>query len=350
MQDQLTKQGGPSNAALALNSLNQFQNKLQNAEFIKQFIKQRKKQIAETLEGYAFIPGSIKNAFKAFNKSAFYYSEQVKEYKDLVNEPEKIEEKALLLLNQLPEFRTFMKEHSCLGGLFNLPGGYGSSQALIGLQTRQQVEQIITNQIGSGPNASQLFSQQVQAAQEQLNEFKNKLSKTGEGSGDIEMPDFVPNGQKAKSLTERLEFGFDIQFARNNLLVPSTGDMALSIGYKLNDKSMIGIGTSYKLGIGTLQHIHFTNQGIGFRSFLEYKIKKQIFIRGGYEMNYNAAFRNIAQLKNYNAWQKSGLIGFSKKYKISKKVKGNAQLLYDFLAHSHVPYSQSILFRVGYIF
>jgi hypothetical protein len=346
---QLSQLDGISNAGSALNSVNQLQNRLQNAEAVKQFIKQRKKQIRETLQGYAFLPGGIKNAFKAFNKSAYYYSEQVKEYKDLLNDPEKIEKKALWLLNQLPAFHAYMKEHSCLEGLFNLPGGYSTPQALTGLQTRAQVEQIITNQIGGGRNATQLFSQQVQAAREQLNQFKNKLSKVG-GGGDIEMPDFIPNGQKTKSLTQRLQFGFDIQFARNNSLVPSTGDMALSVGYKLNDKSMIGIGMSYKLGIGSFQHIHLTNQGIGLRNFLEYKIKKQIFITGGYEVNYNSAFRNIEQLKNYNAWQKSGLAGFSKKYKISKKVKGNAQLLYDFLAHSHVPSSQSILFRIGYNF
>jgi len=67
-------------------------------------------------------------------------------------------------------------------------------------------------------------------------------------------------------------------------------------------------------------------------------------------MNYNSAFKNIEPLKNYNAWQTSALIGLSKKYQISKKLKGNMQLLYDFLAYRHVPVSQPVLFRVGYNF
>jgi len=67
-------------------------------------------------------------------------------------------------------------------------------------------------------------------------------------------------------------------------------------------------------------------------------------------MNYNSAFKNIEQLKNENAWQRSGLIGVSKKYKITKKLKGSVQLLYDFLAEAHTPVSQPFLFRVGYNF
>ena len=67
-------------------------------------------------------------------------------------------------------------------------------------------------------------------------------------------------------------------------------------------------------------------------------------------MNYNTAFKNIEELKNESAWQRSALVGISKKYKISKKVKGKLQLLYDFLAYRHVPVSQPFLFRVGYSF
>lgn len=65
-------------------------------------------------------------------------------------------------------------------------------------------------------------------------------------------------------------------------------------------------------------------------------------------MNHNAGFKNIEQLKNYNAWQRSGLLGLSKKYKIGKKVKGEMKLLYDFLHKDHVPVSRAVVWRVGY--
>jgi len=102
--------------------------------------------------------------------------------------------------------------------------------------------------------------------------------------------------------------------------------------------------------MGTIQHIVFTSQGLGLRSYMDWKIKKQFFLSGGYEMNCNTVFKNIEQLKNYDAWQRSALIGISKKYKISKKVQGEMKLLYDFLANAHAPVSQPVVFRLGYKF
>ena len=67
-------------------------------------------------------------------------------------------------------------------------------------------------------------------------------------------------------------------------------------------------------------------------------------------MNYNSGFKSIQQLKNEDLWQRSALAGIGKKYQISKKLKGNVQLLYDFLAYKHMPVSQPFLFRVGYNF
>jgi hypothetical protein len=140
--------------------------------------------------------------------------------------------------------------------------------------------------------------------------------------------------------------------------VPSTSDIAGTIGYRANDNLEAGIGLSYKAGLGTLQHIQLSSQGMGLRSYMDWKapfgskvkMLGNLYLTGGYEMNYNSAFKNIEQLKDYNAWQPSALIGVSKKYQVSKKLKGNIQLLYDFLAYRHVPVSQPVIFRLGYNF
>jgi len=44
------------------------------------------------------------------------------------------------------------------------------------------------------------------------------------------------------------------------------------------------------------------------------------------------------------------LIGVTKQYRISSKLKGNVQLLWDFLSYQQVPRTQPLLFRVGYGF
>ena len=106
------------------------------------------------------------------------------------------------------------------------------------------------------------------------------------------------------------------------------------------------------MGLGSIQHISISHQGIGLRSFIDWKLKKQFFLSGGFEMNHNAAFKNIEQLKSFDAWQQAGLVGITKKIKINTKwTKGTKlQLLYDLMAKQHVPVSQQVLFRVGYNF
>jgi hypothetical protein len=331
-------------------ALDQLKSKLNQTDKIKEFIAQRKQQLKDELSKYTKIPSSLKSQYANIQKTAWYYSAQVKEYRDMLKDPKKIEEKALSVLNQMPFFQKFMKENSQLASLFRLPDNSGGStaQSLAGLQTRASVQGMIQQRIASGgPNAMAMVQQNLTAAHAEINKLKNKLNQL---SGDLEMPDFKPNSQKTKALLKRLEYSANIQFAKSSSLLPSTANIGLGIGYKLDDKKIIGLGMDYSAGMGTIQHISFSSQGIGLRSYLDWKIKKQIYITGGYEMNHNSGFKNIEQLKAYEAWQRSALLGVSKKYKISKKVKGNMQLLYDFLANSHVPVSQPVIFRLGYNF
>ena len=74
-----------------------------------------------------------------------------------------------------------------------------------------------------------------------------------------------------------------------------------------------------------------------------------LWISGGAEMNYRSQFKNFEILDDYSPWQKSALLGISKRYRISKKVKGNMQLMYDFLSSQQIPKTQPVVFRIGYI-
>src|SRR6201991_2267036 len=101
------------------------------------------------------------------------------------------------------------------------------------------------------------------------------------------MPDFKPNDQRTKTFWRRLEYGTNFQTTRNNYAFPTTSDLGLSVGYKLSEKSTIGIGASYKLGWGNgIQHIVFSSQGAGVRSFVDVRIKGSFSASGGLEYNY----------------------------------------------------------------
>jgi hypothetical protein len=325
---------------------------IQKAEEVKKFLKERRQYLKDQLLNQGFA-----KQFKQLNKQFYYYSKQLTEYKELLQDHKKIERKTLDLLSRTRLFKDFMRKNSQLASMFRMPGDPNdpSSQAasLAGLQTRAQVSGIIQQQISSGgANAQAQFQQNLQQAQNELTQLKNKVSQLGgSNSEDILAEGFKPNNQKTKSFLQRLELGTNLQSQKANSYFPTTSDLGLSVGYKLNDKSILGIGASYKMGWGrNIRNINITHQGVGMRSFVDWKIKGSLWLSGGYEMNYRNEFNRVEILRDFDAWQQSGLVGVSKvvslKTKFFKKTK--IQLLWDFLSYQQVPRTQALVFRVGY--
>jgi len=341
-------------ASASLAQVNQLQNKLQIAEQLRQLIRQRKEQIREALSQYTHLPGGLQSAYQGYSREAYYYGQQVQEYKSELSDPDKLTKRALGILQQTPAFQQFLQQNSQLAGLFSLPGGGipGSAQPIPGLQTRNGVQQILQNQLASGgPNAQALVSQQIQSAQAQLKSLKGKVAQLGGGGSNTEIPDFKPNTQKTRPFFKRLEYGFNMQSVRSTYYFPVTTDFGLSLGYKLNDRASIGVGASYKMGWGKdISHIAVSSQGVGLRSYLDIKVKGSWYASGGFEYNYQQPFYSISQLRKPDAWSKSGLLGVTKKYSLGGKLKGNLQLLWDFLSYQQQPKGQAVVFRVGYNF
>lgn len=331
----------------ARKKLNELEQDVSNTEAVEKFIKERKKQLLDEAVKYI---GKSKYLTK-IDKEAYYYIETLHNYKEIFSDKEKAEEIARKLLDKIPAFKKFMQDNSMLAQLFGSPNTQASVASLQGLQTRASVNTLIQSQVAAGgPNALQTMQQNFQDAQAQLSQLKDKVMKVGGSSSDANIPNFKPNNQKSKTFLQRLDFGGNFQFAKNNSFVPTTADIGLNLGYKLNDKSVVGIGASYKMGIGSIQKLRISHQGIGLRSFIDWKLKWQLFITGGFEMNYNAQFKNVSQLSNYSEWQQAGLVGLTKKLNVKTKFfKGTSvQILYDILYRQHNPVSQPVLFRMGY--
>ena len=334
----------------ALSKTDRLNEQVRQTEAVQQFIKERKKQLMDQALQYL---GKSKYLQK-INKESYYYIQTLANCKELFSNPKKAEELALKLLEKLPGFSDFMRKNSMLASLFRQPdAATGNMASLAGLQTRAQVNGLIQQQLAAGgPNAMQQFQQNMQATQSQLTELKNKIIKNGGSSSDANLAEgFKPNTQKAKTFWQRLDLGANVQSQKATAFFPVTSDLALSAGYKLNDKSVIGIGASYKLGWGTgWNHIKITHQGVGLRSYVDWKLKGSFWLSGGYELNYRSAFRDITVLSDLSAWQQSGLMGISKTVSVKTKFfkKTRLQLLWDFLSYRQVPRTQPLLFRVGY--
>jgi len=332
----------------AKSNVQQLGNRMQAANEIKRILKNRKEQLALQLKSFG-----LSRELKSINKEVYYYQQQLNEYKSLLKDQSKIEKRVMSILRESSLFKEFMKKNSLLAQLFKLPDNYGSPESLAGLQTTASVQAMLQQRMaGAGVNPQEYLAQQMNQAQATLNKFKSKLNAVKNGSSsDITADGFTPNTQKTKTFFNRLEYGTNFQTQRLNSYFPVTTDIAMSVGYKINDKSVIGIGASYKLGWGNgIQQIRLSSEGVGLRSYIDWKLKGSFWISGGYEQNYYQRFSDFRQIQDINLWRQSALLGLSKKISLSKKRSSKIQLLYDFFYQKNNIRTQPLVFRVGYGF
>jgi hypothetical protein len=345
----------------AFSKVKELENRLQKAEDIKQFLKERRQYLEEQLSKFG-----LSKELKKINKEVYYYAQQINEYREILKDPKKVERKAIELLSKTKLFQDFMKKNSMLASLFRMPVDDPNDPtyqaSLAGLQTRTQVNTLIQNQLAAGgPGAQQAFQQNLQQAQSQLQQLKDKVNKWGGGSSDDIMPEgFRPSTTKTKSFWQRLEFGTNIQTQKASNVFPVRSDIGFSIGYRITDRSIIGGGLNWSMGWGRgWNNIRISHQGVGLRTYADIKLKNSFWISGGYEKNYRSEIRNIDQLRNQSGWQQSGLIGVSKVVSVRSPKGGvggglfkktKVQLLWDFLSYQQVPRAQPVLFRINYNF
>lgn len=340
------------------NSLHQFQvlqGNFQFADQVKSIMKDQRQQIGAYLSQHVGMVGLLGKGYQGINQDLFYYSQRVNQYKELLNNPDALEKRALAMLNQVPAFQAFMKNNSQLAGLFNLPGNYGTPQALQGLQTRDQVSQLIQSQVATGgAGGGEVLQANLQSAETQLNGFKDKLNQLGNGSGDIDMPNFKPNDQKMKTFWKRLEYGVNFQTTSNTTYYPTMTDLGLSLGYKLGHSNSIGMGLDWKVGWGSgWNHIAFSSNGLGIRSFADIRLKGSLSFTGGFEYNYIMPITSLQNIDHLSYWIPSGLAGLTKTLPIKNRLfkKTKLSLLWDFLSYQQkIAKTQPFLFRIGYTF
>jgi hypothetical protein len=328
-----------------IDKVNRLNDELARVYSIQQHLRERRQYLKEQLSNFG-----LAKDLKKMNKELFYYIQEFKELKETLKDPNKIETKVLAVVRELPAFKRFFQEHSLLASVLGVPAtGASGSASFAGLQTRASIQQFIHASLPLARNNPQQFiSQQLQSANTQVMQQNNsiRLPELIENYGEI--PDFKPNMQKAKSFWKRLEYGANIQFGKTNHFLPNTSEIAVYLGYKLNDNGTIGVGSSYKLGLaGGFNHLHFSHQGFGIRSFIDWRLKGAFYVSGGYEKNNLPDLNKVSGAFRLDPWQESGLIGITKKYPMGRNKKGTLQILFDFLSYKNIPRSQPILIRTG---
>ena len=106
------------NLSDAISKADALKSQLQKADAIKAFLKERRALLKQSLEKVGLV-----KELKQLNKQVYYYAEQLREYKSILNDPKKIEKKTLELLSKTKPWKEFFRENSMLASLFQAARG-----------------------------------------------------------------------------------------------------------------------------------------------------------------------------------------------------------------------------------
>lgn len=193
-------------------------------------------------------------------------------------------------------------------------------------------------------------TEKLHAAQEKLAKIKQDYP---EGLSSIkDLPKRRPNPMKGKSFKERLLLGMTLQVHQDK--VPNI-DLSPFVAYKWTERLSFGLGGSYRV-MTKDDFKGFTREGTvyGGRAFSEFDIHKGIFVHAGYEMmctqKIGSLVFNGKGEHTEKTWVDGLLIGAGKDYRVARYVKGNMQVLYNFLDEISSPYQNKVMVRLGFSF
>lgn len=342
-----------------LNSYKELQSKLNASEQARKYIAERKRLLQEQLQQL----GMVKELNK-FRRDLAMYQMQIQEYKNILNEPSRLESTLLSIVSKVPAFRDFFASQSLLGSMFTLPSSGGSSATIpAGLQARAMVNQSLISRFGSMDAVTQALQQSMPAAQNQLQQLKDRLNQYKSGSygngSSAELPDVPSDPNKVKSFWRRLYVSGGMQSQKKYSVLPVTSDISVGLNYKLSEKKILGVALAGTIGWGEgWRHIKISSQGGSARVYMDIKLKGSFWFSANYEWNYRPGLSALDSAvdathgERVRLWNPAGLVGISKvvslRGKVAKKTK--VSVLWDFLSYQAQVKRPAIVWRVEYAF
>ena len=331
-------------------------------ETYQQQWQQRQQEWQQLLTAKGLVGKYLPASFKKLQTQIMAGRLQLEQWKATLNDPSKLEQEALKWLQKLPAFQQFMQQHGELARLFGMGNAAGAGNAVntAGLQTIQGMQQLLQQRFGNGRQVQQQLQQQLQSGMAQVSQLQQQLSGLqqrvldGGSAGNTAITPYQQEqaALRSKKMLQRFELGWNLQTGQRVRQFPVSNDVALSVGYKLNPKSVVGIGLAYKFGLGSWQKIRLSHEGIGLRSFIDWrltngnaKLLANLWVTGGYELNYWQRMERLTGLRHL-AWQQSGVIGITKQVKVGKQTS-KIQLLVDLVQLPGGQPGRYLLFRVG---
>lgn len=133
------------------------------------------------------------------------------------------------------------------------------------------------------------------------------------------------NDLKDKPFYERLQPGVTVQTYNADIFQV---DIGLQLGYRLTNKWTVGVGGIHRFGVSREFDYFIQSQDTyGYRSFLNLKIVKSLYVYGEYEwLKHSLQKLQVSETESSNS--SAIALGLSKRFNLSKKINGNILALY----------------------
>ncbi len=342
--------------------LNSLQQKLNGQQNIDELIRQRTGSL-ERLAGAQNISG-----LQNIQKSVYYAQEKMKAWKQLADDPDEAEEKAMEYLQGTEGFDQYLRtDNNAFGGLDN--NATAEDLQRMGYQTKRQVNNMLQQKLGNNLGAvQQQMAAQVQDYSDKLNGITGTVKETKAGIKKakqtlneakqakdklkhIEKPAFKKNPERGKPFWQRLEPAYNFQTTRATPdgLRPAMLELGASVAFKYSTRLSYGIGIALSAGLGqNWQNIKFTYEGLSARAFADWKAIYGFSLPAGYERSFRPCNRPYLRGQQNNpatqpqttdnaikealgGQQQAAYIGIMKRYRINSKWNGIFLVGYNFL-------------------
>ncbi len=183
----------------------------------------------------------------------------------------------------------------------------------------------------------------LQAAMDQMIKYKQRYSNVQSMK---DLPKKLHNEMKGKPLRERLVPGLSIQIQKRN---EWWFDFNPYLGYRFTGRITAGLGWNHRIAFSFEKGEFNPDMFIyGPRSYGEFRIKKGFSGRLEVEVMNTPIRIPPSQDFATEEWVWSAMAGLKKEYRISKSLRGNAQILYNlFNPHYKSPYTERLNMRIG---
>ena len=188
----------------------------------------------------------------------------------------------------------------------------------------------------------------LKSAQQQLSKYKKKYHSL-QSTKDINLKK-IPNGMKGKKFRERIIFGGTFQVFDNP---EKTIDFSPQVGYKISGRWTAGLAGAYWVRIEKDGYTpNVDDKTYGLRLYSDFKVFKGFFVKGEVEVmstlvpRYNSNNQEEIRREHVNA----AFLGIGKRYNFLKGLKGNVQVLYNFMHNNDSPYPRRFNMKFGFEF